>query len=96
MNMATLAKSIGVSRSTLSYRFPLEMGETLVQFKNRLRIEIAQELIGNTRKQIKEISFEAGFTDPSYFNRLFHKLTGFSPLTYRKFLLRGDVQLKIK
>ncbi|TXI85585.1 MAG: AraC family transcriptional regulator, partial [Cupriavidus sp.] len=74
---------------TLSHRFSSEMGETMVQMKNRLRIQRAQELMADPARQLKEIAFEVGFEDPAYFTRLFTRLAGISPSEYRKLLLRG-------
>ncbi|CAN5389176.1 hypothetical protein BH09VER1_BH09VER1_07800 [soil metagenome] len=84
-----LARQLSVSRSTLSHRFSAEMGETMVQLKNRLRIQRAQELMSDTGKQLKEIAFEVGFDDPAYFTRLFTRQAGVSPGAYRKVARRG-------
>lgn len=44
--------------------------------------EIKKQLYQN--KSTKEIAYEFGFSDPSNFNRFFKKLTGTTPLQYRK------------
>ncbi|MDD2764390.1 MAG: AraC family transcriptional regulator [Opitutaceae bacterium] len=79
-----LARRMGLSRSTLTHRFSLEMGDTLARTKNRLRIERAQEWIGTTDKPFKEISFALGFDDPAYFSRVFQDEVGVSPRDYRR------------
>ncbi|MEH6307479.1 helix-turn-helix transcriptional regulator [Olivibacter sp. CPCC 100613] len=43
----------------------------------------AKRLLGTTRRSIKEINFELGFKDPSYFNKVFKRLAGVSPSAYR-------------
>lgn len=41
-------------------------------------------LLGNDSINIKELSYNMGFSDPAYFNRFFKKRQNMSPLQYRK------------
>ncbi len=84
LSIDMLAEELSISRSALSHRFSTEMGETFVHLKTRLRIEHAQALICNTEKSLKEIAYEIGFKEASYFTRIFQKTVGFSPKDYRK------------
>jgi len=43
----------------------------------------AKRLLASTNRSIKEINFELGFKDPSYFNKVFKRVCGLSPSTYR-------------
>ena len=51
--------------------------------QERLLIE-AQRLLTHTELSIKEIVFQLGFNDTSYFTRFFRKLTTKTPLDFRK------------
>lgn len=88
ISVEQLARRLGLSRSALTHRFSIEMGDTLCGLKNRLRIERAQEWIGSTDKTFKEIAFAVGFQDPAYFTRIFQNTVGTSPRDYRQ-LLQG-------
>lgn len=88
LSIEELAHRLAMSRSTLTHRFSMEMGETFVELKTRLRIEHAQALICNTQKSLKEIAYELGFKEASYFTRLFQKVVGLSPKDYRKIASR--------
>jgi AraC family transcriptional activator of pobA len=44
----------------------------------------AKRLLCYTDLNIKEISFQIGYVDPTYFSRLFHKVTGSYPAAFRK------------
>lgn len=43
----------------------------------------AKRLLYNTNKSVKEIALELGYDDYAYFCRLFHKVAGMPPLTFR-------------
>jgi AraC family transcriptional activator of pobA len=59
-------------------------GKSVSDFVNERIILEAKRIIRLSLKSIKEISFELGFEDPSYFSRFFKKHTKMSPLQYRK------------
>jgi AraC family transcriptional activator of pobA len=44
----------------------------------------ARKLIGNTNMTITEICFTLGYGEKSYFTRVFHSKTGFTPTEFRK------------
>ena len=44
----------------------------------------AKRLLYHSDLTVKEISHTLGYTDHSYFSRLFNKITGISALTFRK------------
>ncbi len=44
----------------------------------------AKRLLFHSDKSVKEIAIELGYTDQNYFNRLFVKTVGITPLTFRK------------
>jgi AraC-like DNA-binding protein len=49
----------------------------------RLSLE-AKRLLSQSKENITEISFDLGFSDPSYFIRFFKKQTGATPLAFQK------------
>ena len=50
-----------------------------VQYITRKRIERAELLLLTENLPVKEVAFELGFSDLSYFIRLFKKVTGKTP-----------------
>ncbi|RYF45807.1 MAG: helix-turn-helix domain-containing protein, partial [Cytophagaceae bacterium] len=42
-----------------------------------------RRLLFHTNNSLKEIAFELGFSDASYFNRFFKRETGMTPAEYR-------------
>jgi len=79
-----LADAVGVSESYLSQIFHQEMGISLWEFLNRLRIQHAQALLRASDETITAIARQVGFNDSAYFSRVFRKLAGCSPSAYRQ------------
>lgn len=63
--------------------FKQYMGMTPMQYITAIRINKAKELLKNTSYSIQEVSALAGYENPLYFSRIFHKQTGMSPSGYR-------------
>jgi AraC-like DNA-binding protein len=64
--------------------FKKEMNCTPGKYICKKKIEIAQLRLLIDNAKIKDVAYELGFENLSYFNRLFTKLTGESPGKYRK------------
>lgn len=88
ISMADLAKETGLSANYLGERFKAELGVSVGEYVNRLRIDRARELLAGTEHSITNIAFDTGFDGPSYFGKVFLRLTGHTPRAYRR-LTRG-------
>ena len=55
------------------------------QYIQEVRINMAKEALTNTSKSIKEIAFELGYENKDYFFTVFRKVTGMTPISYRKY-----------
>ena len=65
-------------------RFKKETGLTPLQYKTKIIIEKAMDLLSNTNLNITEISQILGFEDSLYFSRVFKKEMGIAPREYMK------------
>lgn len=79
-----IAEAVGVSRQHLDRIFRQELGLSINDYLNRLRIRRAQEYLANTTDDITLIAMRVGFNDSAYFSRVFRKLVGQSPSGFRK------------
>jgi transcriptional regulator GlxA family with amidase domain len=79
-----LAEAVNVNEDYLSRIFHREMGLSLWDYLNRLRVYMAAEKLIQTDETIQEIAFRAGFQDHAYFNRVFRKIYGIPPGELRK------------
>ena len=59
-------------------------GVSPISYINNLKITRAKELLDSQMYSVKDASILSGFNDISYFSREFKKMTGLSPLSYKK------------
>lgn len=81
---AELAALVGQSPSAFSRAFKRHTGQTLVRYRNQLRIDLAcQMLVTDPQVKIAAVCYEVGFSNLSNFNRHFLNLKGMSPARFR-------------
>jgi AraC-like DNA-binding protein len=78
-----LADSVHLSPSYLSDLLKRETGKNAQEHIHFYLIEEAKNLLLNSEKNINEIAYGLGFEYPQYFNKLFKKKTGKTPMEYR-------------
>jgi AraC-like DNA-binding protein len=77
-----IAKKIGVSLSRFARVFKSDMGMSLVEFRNQLRLERFLSLVDSGGTNLLEAAYAAGFGSYSQFHRVFRALRGASPREY--------------
>ena len=82
-SLSDVARAIHVSRFYLCKIFKKATGLTFIEFRNRLRIESAMKLLANPNQSVSEIAYSVGFQSLTQFNRLFRRIVGQSPTTFR-------------
>lgn len=80
-----LAELAGQSASAFSRYFRRHTGVPFVQYVNRLRINLACQLLMSGELNITDICYQVGFNNLSNFNRQFLALKGTSPSRWRAF-----------
>lgn len=58
-------------------------GQTLTGYVNQIRINMAVRLLLDSTLTVQEVCEAAGFANASYFNRVFRKIKGTSPVKFR-------------
>ena len=84
LTLQEIAEHIGYSPSHLSVLFNQRTGYPPLAYFNQLKIQSACQLLDFTDMKINQICYKVGIEDCYYFSRLFHKVMGMSPMTYRK------------
>jgi two-component system response regulator YesN len=88
LSLERIAATVDRNPFYVSKLFKEHFGMNYIDFLTEYRIETAKQLMQETDKSLKEITFEVGYNDPNYFSRVFKKLVGHSPTDYRKMLIR--------
>ncbi|WP_169088917.1 response regulator transcription factor [Paenibacillus sp. PL91] len=84
LSLTEIAKHFHFNPSYLSSYFTSHNKEGFSEYLNKIRVEKAAELLQQDTASISEISGMVGYSDHSYFTKVFKKLTGLSPSHYRK------------
>lgn len=80
----------GMSRPTFARQFKQHSGRTFSEFVNGLRIQAACLELSQGGRSILEIALGCGFTQISFFNRLFRRVMHCSPTEYRARFRGGE------
>ena len=78
-----MAQAAATSRSGLQRKLKQTMGITPQDLLREARIKRACQLLGKADKNVADIAYACGFTDPKYFSRCFRQSTGQTPTDYR-------------
>ena len=79
-----LARGCGMTRFTFSRLFRRTFGSSYRSYVMRLRIETACRLLEAPNSSVTDVASAAGFTDPSYFARIFRRHIRQSPKEYAR------------
>ena len=85
LTLEMVASKVFVNPKYFSHVFKKEVGIAFTDYINQLRIQYACKLLETTNYQAYRISYECGFSDPSYFNRVFCAKMNMTPQTYRRY-----------
>lgn len=79
LDLAAIAREVGVSPHHLSRKVSTETGLTLQRHLRRLRIERACETLDSKRMNVTEVALEVGYQSLSHFAKAFREETGRTP-----------------
>ena len=73
-----------ISKRNFERRFKKATANTPVEYLQRVKIEAAKKSLESGRENINEVMYAVGYSDSKAFRTTFKKITGLSPLDYRK------------
>ncbi len=79
-----LAEEFHTNRTTLLTDFKKYTGQSINSYLIQLRVMMASAMLRDTELCIEEICERTGFSDISYFSKLFKKKVNYTPSEYRK------------
>jgi transcriptional regulator GlxA family with amidase domain len=78
-----LASMFALGRRNMERRFKKATSNTVVEYIQRVKIEVAKKNLETGRKNVNEVMYDVGYTDPKAFRTTFKKITGLSPVEYK-------------
>ncbi len=82
LNSEEVAQNLGITLRKLQRITKEEMQCTPTGFIYLVKLNLAADYLKNKRGNISETAYEFGFSDPSYFSKIFKKHFGVSPAEY--------------
>jgi len=84
VTLEEVAAQLGQTPSAISHRLKRKFGMSFSNYMARLRIEKAKSLFRHSDLKPAEVAQRVGIDDQSNFARLFRKVEGITPATYKK------------
>lgn len=78
-----LASMLALGRRNLERRFKKATANTVVEYIQRVKMEVAKKSLESSRENVNEVMYNVGYTDTKAFRTTFKKITGLSPVQYR-------------
>ena len=83
ISVEELAGLVAVGRRSFERRFKLATNNSVLEYINRVKVELAKRNLEVSRKNINEVMYEVGYSDAKAFRTVFKKVTGLTPIEYR-------------
>ena len=90
ITLADAAKAVAASTSTITHHLKVETGKSFSEHLTALRISEAKRLLVYTDLSLREITIRCGFSEQSYFTKVFRRLVNLTPGEFRAMLNRGN------
>ena len=82
--MDELCEKLNYNKSYLFRQFKATTGRTIMAYFTELKIEGAKKAFRETDGTVAQIATAFAFDTPNYFSKTFKKITGYTPLQYKK------------
>lgn len=83
IGIAEMCREVGCSKSTLITSFRREFGTTVNKYLTSVRLSEALSMLRSGKMSIGEVALSAGFSDQSYFSKVFSAEYGVPPSDFR-------------
>jgi AraC-like DNA-binding protein len=83
LSLGQVSSAVNTSRFYFCKQFRKSTGQSFTEFTSRIRVEKAKNLLLNPHTRISEIAFATGFQSLGNFARMFKKIAGLTPSSYR-------------
>lgn len=85
--LGDVARAVHASTFHFCKMFKKATGMTFTHYLSLVRVAKAKKMLANPQLRISEIAYEVGFNSLTHFNRMFRKMVGESPTTFREAMI---------
>jgi AraC-like DNA-binding protein len=86
INMASLAKDIGISEASLYQNFKKVTSMSPLQYQKKIRLQEAKQMLLSQNLTAHEVAFNVGYESASQFSREYSRIYGMSPKAHSQLL----------
>ncbi len=83
-----LSRKVAISKPELYRKLMANSGQSAHQIIQDIRLSEAKNLLKDRGLSIATVAYSTGFSDPSYFSKVFRKVFGMKPTEYRSQFLK--------
>lgn len=84
ISLTKISDTLGISKNYFCSLFKQETGENFLNFVSRMKIQRAKTLLAKDNRRVYEVCDYLGYSDVTYFTKLFKKYVNMSPNEYKK------------
>jgi pimeloyl-ACP methyl ester carboxylesterase/AraC-like DNA-binding protein len=95
LDVNSLARQAGVSRSILRDRFVEALGDPPIRYWTRLRLHKAAQMLRAGKESTANIAYSVGFNSEAAFNRAFKREFGQPPATWRRIAAQEEREMHL-
>lgn len=89
VSLDDISREVNISPYYFSKLFKEETGMNFIDYLTDVKIQKAKELLTDSRKSMKEICLDIGYSNPNYFSHIFKKKMGITPSEYKEKRILG-------
>lgn len=84
LSVTEICTALNYNKSYLYKEFKNATGDSLLAYFTKLKIQQAKRWLRESAMTVSQISEQLAFDNPNYFTKTFKKMTGYTPLQYKK------------
>lgn len=84
IHIEDIANEVFLNKNYLMRLFKKETGNSILEFIEEQRVNLAKELLDKTDFSISAIADAVGYNNYSYFTKIFKRNTGYTPIAFRQ------------
>jgi AraC-like DNA-binding protein len=89
LTIRQIAREVSMSPTRAKQAFCKAFGCGIMTYFNQLKIWQAERFLNDSSLTVEQVSYQLGFSSPSYFCRAFVKHMGMSPTSYRQAVMKS-------